>query len=1082
MFLLIAACNSTDQIETPVLFEELNADSTGVAFTNQIQESNVANILTYQYFYNGGGVAVGDINNDGLEDLYFTGNQVSNKLFLNLGNLKFRDITLATGTGGRTNSWTTGAVFVDINSDGLLDIYVCNSGDLEESQRRNQLFVNQGLDTKEIPFYKEMAADFGLDDPAFSTSAYFFDFDLDGDLDLLLLNHNPLIFNNLNINAFRKMLSEVDPFSMTKLYENQDGKFKDISIKSGLSGTTLSYALGAGIGDFNQDGWPDFYLGNDYSAPDYLYINQGDGTFKNEIQSSMGHTSLYTMGVEVVDINQDGALDIFSLDMLPEDNRRQKLLFSPENYEHYQLFLDAGLHHQLMRNMLQINQGNGNFAELGQLAGISTTDWSWSALFADFDNDGSQDLFVSNGFLKDFTNLDFINYRNDVLQNGKLASQDLIQLIEKMPATKLGNYAFRNKKDFKFEDVSEQWGLNTPQNSNGAAYADLDLDGDLDLILNNLNEPSVIYKNLESDSKNSNYLQIKLIGEEENPFGVGTKVRVYSNGTMQFQEQTIYKGFQGNVSGILHFGLGNQEVDSIQVVWPRGAAQSIIGPSINQLLDVKYSNASLTKDNSKPSTPKPFYELVHSISFEDEKSRVNDFKSQSQLLYSLSDRAPAMVAGDINGDGLKELLLVGSQDQLFAIQSTGEQERLLIPTCMKGIRSMSLADIDLDGDLDLYLAKGGISVNSEDSNCLQDIVLINDGKGNFNLPGVDVIPQSLLSSSIVNYLDINNDGLLDFFVGGDYLSGEWPNSSGSRILLNRGDGKFEEWQESAEILNSIQRVTDVRVVDLDSNGSFELVVASEFSTIRIFEWKENQLLEISEQVLPDAKKGLWRSLWIGKLGNVNEPFLIAGNWGLNSRIQADPDFPIQYYVNDFDQNGSVDPLMFQNIGGRQHPFFSRDELSAQLYRKKALFKDYESFAEAVLEDVLTIEELVKAELLEVESLSSSIFQYDSGRFKEIEVPVEFQYSPINAIVPGPVENEIIIVGNLENPRLKIGKLDANQGLILHYDPIRNEFKSVPAKETGFDFQEQLNSAVWNEDFLWVYSQNSKLYSFKNRLE
>lgn len=1064
VFLISCKKTQVEKVENQALFKVLSADSSGLNFTNQIQETAIANVLSYQYFYNGGGVAVGDINNDGLEDLYFTANQQSNKLFLNLGNLRFKDITLATGTGGREAAWTTGTAIVDINSDGLKDIYVCYSGDLDESSRKNQLFINQGLDTQGIPYFKEMAEEFGLADPAYSVAAYFSDLDKDGDLDMLLLNHNPSLFTNLNEQAFKSMLSEYDPMSSSKIYRNEGGKFHDVSREVGFSGSPLSYGLGAVISDFNQDGWPDIYLGNDYSSTDYFYVNQGDGTFRNDLNEAFSITSQYTMGVDAADFNQDGWTDLISLDMLPASNKRQKLLHSPENYEHYQLFVRSGLHHQVMRNMLQLNNQNGTFSEIGNLSGIEATDWSWAPLAADFDNDGWTDLFISNGFLKDFTNLDFINYRNTHLGNSHVTTETVQDLIQKMPATKVGNFAFKNQNGLQFQDVSNEWGIGIPGNSNGAIYADLDQDGDLDLVLNNLNEPSQIFENTASGEAN-HFLQIQLEGPQGNPSGIGSKVWLYSNGKLQYQEQLIYKGYQGNVSEILHFGLAQQSVDSIKVEWPDGRKQVIVGKASNQLFKISYQNSS---PNLKPvNSLKPFWELVDEWDLEEIDASIEDFKGQSQLLYSQRNSKIHFAKGDLNLDGIEDLVFSDGKGNVWVIDGIKKSFQLkekLISGIQSRVSDLELMDLDGDGKLDLIVStmngEHGSRIYFQGGNFKFDdgVFLSADGRQRFN--------------SKVFPWDFDQDGDLDLILGGSYLPGRWPESSPTLVFENLGKRKFQ--YVSSQIFNEINRVTDMTILDGNGDGKEELWISYEFEPIRAIQFDSDEFSWV-QTGLPIQSRGLWRKLFTTKSKSGND-LLFMGNWGLNSRLEADSEKPLSLYFADFDQNGSVDPLMEIQIQGELFPFFSRDELSSQLYKKKANFPDHEGFSNVKISDILDEKELGIATILKVDTLASLAFEYKDGVWNSIPLPLDFQYSPISVFLK-PSENELLALGNLESTRLKIGKLTANPGIQFSIG-MTDKIQSLGPEQTGINLNQEVVDAILLDEVLWVSTASGKIIQYQ----
>ncbi len=1080
------------QAQDEPLFKLLSARESGVEFKNQLKEDRKHNILTYEYFYNGGGVAVGDINNDGLDDIFFTANMEENRLYLNEGDMRFKDITASAGVAGRPGTWSTGVNMVDINRDGLLDIYVCYSGWQAEDMRRNELYINRG----NLQF-EEQAAEYGLDDPSNSTHSAFFDYDKDGDLDMYLLNHNTVVITEVEYNDVRHTRH---PQAGDKLYENRNGKFVDISEQAGIKGSPLGFGLGIAISDVNGDGWPDIYVSNDYIEPDYLYINQKDGTFLDQMTENFQHISYFSMGSDIVDVNNDARPDIFTLDMLPEDNERQKLLYGPDNYEQYALMVMNGFYHQNMRNMLHVNNGNGRdghptFSEVGQLAGISNTDWSWSSLFADFDNDGQKDLFITNGYYRDYTNRDFLRYKGDYFFQKAINQEkaDTFQLVLSMTSTPVRNYMYHNQGGLNFGDKSESWGFGDKTFSNGAAYSDLDNDGDLDLVVNNLNERAFVYRNMSREQKKAgNYLGITLNDRQQTP-AIGSKVKVYTKKGVQFFEYMPTRGFQSSVSYRLHVGLGEaKRADSVEVTWPSGKRQVLKNVKANQLLTIKEEQAEAAPAVAKAERcyfmPKPAM-----LDYQHQEYPYNDFKRQPLLMSMLTTCGPVMVRGDINQDGKEDVFLGGAKKglgKIFVQTADGryeEKEQQFAPNdLLTTDADATFFDADGDGDQDLYIASGGYQDFNPHDLLLQDRLYLNDGEGNFTF-SEGALPQMFVSKSSVAPADFDGDGDQDLFVGGRVIPGQYPVAPQSFLLENDGTGKFTD--VIAEKLPELQQagmITDAVWEDLNADGLPDLITAGEYMPIRVFLNEGGQKFsEATDQYFERPLSGLWNRLLLADFDNDGDMDVVAANFGQNSQLKVSPEQPLTLVYKDFDENGSIDPILTHYIQGKQYPFAGRGELLDQIFSMRQKFTTYADYANAQLDDIFTREQLQDAAQLKAETLATVYLENQGSKFVVHELPVEAQFAPVYAMTTLDYNQDghldLILAGNQSAIRIRMGVMDANYGQLLEGDG-KGNFSYVPQTRSGLTLKGDVKSMqsvqVGEDTYLLVGINNAGVETYK----
>ncbi|SKC87418.1 VCBS repeat-containing protein [Ohtaekwangia koreensis] len=1096
--LLAAGCKDSPKQETPsapppaeTLFKLLPPAVTHIDFSNTLTEAFNTNVLIYEYFYNGGGVAAGDINGDGLDDLYFTANMAADKLYLNAGGMKFTEITQPSGIHTRNGPWKTGVTMADVNGDGKLDLYICYSGNLRPERRVNELYINYGNDANGIPQFKEEGKKYGLDSPSTSTQGYFFDYDRDGDLDMFLLNHNINALPVLNEASTAQMLKEQDPASGVRLFKNVNNHFDDVTAKSGISSTALTYGLGAGLADLNNDGWTDIYITNDYNVPDYLYINNGNGTFTDKLKSMIGHTSNFSMGNDIADVNNDALPDIFTLDMLPEDNHRQKLLLAPDNYGKFDLNIRIGFYYQYMRNMLQLNNGNGTFSEIGQLSGVSNTDWSWAALFADYDNDGWKDLYITNGYLRDFTNMDFVKYMdNYVQQKGRLMREDVLELVHKIPASNLTNYIFRSNGDLSFTKANTAWGFTNTSNSNGAAYSDLDNDGDLDLVVNNINAPAFIYQNETNKKSQHHYLKIKLEGAGKNTVGLGTKIIVHVKGAKQTLEQMPSRGYQSSVSPTLHVGLGKEaNIDSMQIIWLSGKQQKIKNIKSDQLITVREIDADSKYIPSR--TPGPVFTEKAILPFAHEQERVNDFKRQPLMVNPMSFSGPCLAKGDVNGDRLEDIYAGGGVNQageLFLQQKNGQFVRKNQPAFEADKKNDDtdavFADVNKDGYTDLYVCSGGYHNFMPEDEALQDRLYINDGKGNFK-KNTDALPPMRTSKSCVRVSDVNGDGYPDLFVGSRVIPGRYPETPSSYILINDGKGNFKDAIATlAPALQTIGMVTDAAFTDLNGDGKNDLIVIGEWMPVTVWIQENGKFIEKTSDYFSQKYRGWWNKILTGDFNQDGKTDLIVGNTGLNTQCKVSDAEPAELYFKDFDNNGSVDPILCTFIQGKSYTYVTRDELLEQIGSKRKRFPDYKSYADATLQDIFTPEELNGVSKLSANCLRTTLFLSDAqGKFHKKTLPVEAQVSPVYVIMQLDYnhdgKDDLILGGNIQHARLKFGKYDANHGILLEGDGNGN-FKYVTQQQSGLKLIGDVRSSmVMDKKILFGINQGQvKSYTYK----
>jgi hypothetical protein len=1047
----------------PLLFTQLPSTYTGVRFENRLADTRDLNVFTYRNYYNGGGVALGDLTGDGLPEVFLTSNLDENRLYLNDGEFRFRDVTEDAGVTGK-DAWTTGVTFADVNGDGLLDIYVCYAGDVEGERRANEFYIHQGVNQDGVPTFAEAASDYGIADEGYSTHAVFFDYDRDGYLDLYVVNNSPRAISSFGL---RNIRNERHPSGGDKLYRNAGGRFVDVSEQAGIFGSEIAFGLGVAVGDVNRDGWPDIYVSNDFFERDYFYINNSDGTFTDLLDRQMPSISYSSMGLDIADVDNDGWLDIYVTDMLPGDDYRLKTTSTFENWDGYQAKLKNDYHHQFMRNMLHLNNGNDTFSEIGQMAGVAATDWSWSALIADLDLDGRKDIHVTNGILGDVTSHDYVAYLADdqtMTAAAESRQVDFLGLIGAMTSTPLPNYAFRNDGKLTFSDTGADWGLNTPGFSNGAAYGDLDGDGALDLVVNNVNEEAVVYRNNARTLTDHHYLQVSLEGDGANRFGIGAKVTVWSGERLLFQELMPSRGFQSSVDYVLTFGLGQIDiVDSIQVGWPDGGLSALTSVSPNQRIVIPQSESArpLPAVPALPAVPTLFTDVTDSVtlSFVHQENQFVEFRRRPMMPKTLSMEGPFIAVADVNGDGLDDAFVGGAKDQagrLLVQRQTGGFEE-----SNQGLFSQDRTSEDLgavffdatgDGHPDLYVVSGG-SEFSDMAPALQDRLYLNDGQGAFQ-KAQGHLPTRIVSGSRAAPADFDGDGDIDLFVGGRVLPWRYGIDPPSALLANDGTGHFSDITEVvAPDLERIGMVTDALWNDVDGDGRVDLVVVGEWMPITIFRNTGSGRLERLDVPGLELSHGWWNRIVAADFTGDGRTDFVVGNLGLNTRLRASEEEPATLHVRDFDENGFVEQIVSYYSGGTSYPMAVRDDLLRVLPYLAERYPNYEGYAMQTVEDIFDGSQLENAVVKRANTFATTLVRNNAdGSFTMVPLPMEAQMAPVYGMLAVEVDGDgaldLLLAGNFDGVKPEIGRMSASYGLFLRGDGA-GEFTPVRTSESGF---------------------------------